>query len=247
MRYEPSKRSDDDVRQRLRELAVEYPRYGYRMLTDKLSRPECPVNHKRVYRLYREESLQLPKRRRKRIRSEKRAPLVPAERINQRWSMDFIHDMLATGRRFRAFAVLDNCARESLAIEPDFSLPGARVARVLDAIVTERGKPEEIVCDNGPEFRSRELDRWASRNGVRLHFIQPGKPTQNAFIESFNRTFRSECLGLNWFIDMEDAKRRIEEWRCEYNERRPHSSLDRMPPSVFARRAEAFVQVSMGQ
>ena len=109
--------------------------------------------------MYREESLQLPKRRRKRIRSEKRSPLTPAERINQRWSMDFVHDMLATGRRFRALTVLDNYARESLAIEPDFSLPGLRVTRVLDMIVDERGKPEEIVVDNGPEFRSRELDR----------------------------------------------------------------------------------------
>ena len=161
--------------------------------------------------------------------------------------MDFLHDMLADGRRFRTLTVLDNCSRESLAIEPAQSIPGVRVGRVLDAIVAERGAPEEIVVDNGPEFRGRELDQWASRNGVRLRFIEPGKPMQNAFIESFNGTFRDECLNADWFVDMQDARTKIECWRCEYNERRPHSSLGRTPPTVFAKRAEAFVQVSVGQ
>ena len=217
------------------------------MLTDKLRQEGRQVNHKRVYRLYREHALQLPKRRRKRLRGVKRAPLRPATRLNQRWSMDFVHDMLGDRRRFRALGVLDNCSRESLAIEVAASIPGARVARVLDDIAATRGKPDELLVDNGPEFRSRELDRWACQNGVRLVFIQPGKPTQNAFIESFNATFRDECLNANWFLDFDDARFKIERWRREYNERRPHSSIGRMPPSAFAARAEAFVKVSMGQ
>jgi putative transposase len=247
MRYEPSRRDSEGLRRRLVELATEYPRYGYRMLTDKLHQEGERVNHKRVYRLYREQSLQLPKRRRKRIRSAKRAPLQPATRVNQRWSMDFVHDMLGDRRRFRALAVLDNCSRESLAIEVASSIPGARVVRVLGEIASERGIPDEIVIDNGPEFRGRELDRWATQNGVRLAFIQPGKPTQNAFIESFNATFRDECLNANWFVDFEDARFKVEQWRREYNELRPHSSIGRMPPTSFAGRAEAFVKVSVGQ
>ena len=235
MRYEPAEDATEPaLRDRLRELATEYPRYGYRMLTDKLRQHDTLVNHKRVYRIYRAEGLQLPKRRRKRMRSAKRVPLVAAVRLNERWSMDFMQDMLADGRRFRVLTVMDEFSRECLAVDVAISIPGARVTRVLDMIASSRGYPQVIVCDNGPEFTGRALDQWASARGVRLHFIQPGKPTQNAFIESLNGTFREECLSADWFLDLLDARTKADGWRVEYNEQRPHSRLGRIPPAVFA-------------
>jgi len=205
------------------------------MLTDKLHQEGQLANHKRVYRIYREEALQLPKRRRKRIRSAKRIPLAPATQLNERWSMDFMQDMLSDGRRFRVLTVMDEYSRECLAIDAAISIPGERVTRVLDAIAVNRGYPAVVVTDNGPEFTGRALDRWASQHGVRLHFIQPGKPTQNAFIESLNGTFREECLSADWFLDLPEARSRISRWRQEYNEQRPHSTIGRIPPAVFAR------------
>jgi putative transposase len=225
------------LRDRLRLLAVECPRYGYRMMTDRLRWEGTPVNHKRVYRLYCEEGLQLPKRRRKRLRSLRRQPLAKAESLNQRWSMDFMSDALADGRRFRVFNVLDEFSRECLAIEAGTSLPGYVITQVLDAVAGRRGYPQAVVVDNGPEFRGREMDRWACRHSVQLHFIDPGKPIQNAFVESFNDKLRAECLNSHWFLDLHDARRRLESWRKEYNERRPHRSLGRVPPAEFARRA----------
>jgi putative transposase len=204
------------------------------MLTDKLRQESCVANHKRVYRIYREEALQLPKRRRKRIRSAKRVPLAPAARLNERWSMDFMLDMLSDGRRFRVLTAMDQFSRECLAIDVAISIPGVRVARVLDAIASQRGHPQVIVSDNGPEFTGRALDQWASRNGVRLHFIQPGKPTQNAFIESLNGTLREECLSADWFTDLVDARVKVRRWQREYNEQRTHSKIGRVPPAVFA-------------
>ena len=234
MDYRPAPDRCGPLRERLRELATEYPRYGYRMLTDKLRLEGRRANHKRVYRIYREENLQLPKRRRKRIRSAKRVPLAPAIRLNERWSMDFMLDMLADGRRFRVLTVMDEFSRECLAIDAAVSIPGVRVARVLDAIASQRGYPRVIVSDNGPEFTGRAMDQWASQHGVLLHFIQPGKPTQNAFIESLNGTFREECLSANWFTDLVDARVKVRRWQREYNERRPHSKIGRVPPAVFA-------------
>lgn len=233
--YRPASRRSEALRGRLRELATEYPRYGYRMLTDKLRQEGTHANHKRVYRVYREEGLQLPKRRRKRIRSAKRVPLAPAVRLNERWSMDFMVDMLADGRRFRVLNVMDEFSRECIAMDVAISIPGVRVARVLDAVTSSRGYPKVIVCDNGPEFAGRALDQWAAKHGVRLHFIQPGKPTQNAFIESLNGTFREECLSADWFVDLTDARVKVRRWQREYNERRPHSRIGRVPPAVFAR------------
>ena len=229
-----------EVRERVRQLARECPRYGYRLLTDRIRYEGTEVNPKRIYRLYCEEGLQLPRRRRKKLRSLKRQPLPAADGVNSRWSMDFVHDMLADSRRFRALNVLDDCSRESLAIEVATSIPGKRVTRVLDHVAAQRGYPDAIVMDNGPEFTGRALDRWAAEHGVQLHFIDPGKPTQNAFVESFNDKFRSECLNTNWFIDLEDARARIEKWRREYNELRPHSSIGRIPPAEFTRRAAAL-------
>lgn len=229
-----------ELRERMRRLAAECPRAGYRMMLDRLRWGGARVNHKRVYRLYREEGLQLPKRRRKHLRSVRRQPLTPAVGLNARWSMDFMSDAFADGRRFRVFNVIDDFSRECLAIEVGTSLPGLVVTRVLDRVAATRGYPAVIVTDNGPEFRGREMDAWAFRHGIRLHFIDPGKPMQNGFVESFNDKFRYECLNAEWFGGLDDARTRVELWRREYNERRPHRSIGRIPPAVFARRAAAL-------
>jgi len=208
-------------------------------LTVMLTREGMTANHKRVYRLYREEGLAMRIRMRRRIRW--RGPLTnpAASRPNERWSMDFLSDCVSTGRVIRMLTIVDDCTRECPAIEVDTSLGGLRVRRVLDRIARERGLPEAIVLDNGPEFRGRALAAWSEQRGVRLEFIQPGKPVQNAFVESFNGRLRDECLNANWFTNLSDARRKIESWRQDYNHQRPHSSLNYMPPAEFARtRAE---------
>lgn len=239
-RYKPHPDDSLALRERMKELAANCPRAGYRMMLDRLRLEGSLVNHKRVYRLYRVEGLQLPKRRRKHLRSVRRQPLTGAEAPNQRWSMDFMSDAFADGRRFRVFNVIDDFTRECLAIEVGTSLPGMVVTRVLDRVAARRGYPAVIVTDNGPEFRGRDMDAWAFRHGIQLHFIDPGKPMQNAFIESFNDKFRYECLNANYFLGLDDARRRVERWRHEYNELRPHRSIGRVPPALFARRAAAL-------
>jgi putative transposase len=189
------------------------------------------VNHKRVHRLYREEGLVVRRRKRKRV-AERRGPsptiaLVP----NACWCLAFMSDALATGRRFRTLGVIDTCTREALAIEVDTSLPSARVVRVLDQLITERGRPTEIVLDNGPELISRLLDQWADNHGIALGFIEPGKPEQHAVMESFNGRFRDECLNSHWFTSLADARHIIEAWRQDYNQVRPHSSLGYHTPT----------------
>lgn len=220
--------------EKIRQLAAELPRYGYRRLHWRLGREGHQVNHKRVYRLYREEGLAVRKRKRKRFAAGQRVPIETPRSPNQTWSMDFVHDQLADGRRFRALAIVDNCTRESIAIEVDFSLPGFRVARVLERLAETRGLPKTIIVDNGPEFAAQELDRWVYRRGVRIHFIRPGKPIENAFAESFNGRLRDECLNQHWFTGIEDARTKIENWRNEYNTERPHSSLGNLTPKEFA-------------
>ena len=239
-RYRPRPDGSAELRERLRKLAAESPRAGYRLMLDRIRFEGNLVNHKRVHRVYREENLQLPRRRRKYLRSVRRQPLTPAQHLNARWSMDFMSDAFADGRRFRVLNVIDDFSRECLAIEVGTSLPGLVVARVLDRIAATRGYPEVIVVDNGPEFRGREMDAWACRRGVRLHFIDPGKPMQNAFVESFNDKFRYGCLNAEYFVGLEDARRRVETWRYTYNEIRTHRSIGRIPPAEFARRAAAL-------
>jgi putative transposase len=156
-----------------------------------------------------------------------------ADHINACWSMDFVVDSLFDGQRFRALTIVDNYSRECLAIEAGQSMTGAEVAAVVERLVTERGAPERIQCDNGTEFISRALDEWAYENGVVMDFSRPGKPMDNAMIESFNGTFRDECLNVNWFLSMEDAREKIEKWRTDYNEFRPHSSLEDLTPRQF--------------
>jgi len=197
------------------------------------------VNHKRVYRLYRDEGLSVRRRGRKRVAREARLPLPAPIGPNELWSLDFVSDALAWGRRIRLLCIIDAFTRESLAIEVDTSLPGQRVARVLDRLIAERGQaPAEIVLDNGPELTSRALDQWAYECGVRLRFIEPGKPIQNAFIESFNGRLRDECLNEHWFLTLADARRLIEDWRMDYNRSRPHSSLGNLTPLEFRRLLE---------
>lgn len=237
IRYRSTAISDDAVRTRLRELASAYPRDGYRRLGLELRREGLLINHKRVLRLYREEGLMLRRTSRKRRAAGPREPLRRAERCNQRWAMDFMSDTLADGKTFRLLCILDEHTRECPAIEVGHSLPAGRVIRVVERIVLTRGVPEEIVMDNGPEFRSRQLDVWATQKGVRLRFIEPGKPIQNAFIESFQGKVRDECLNQHWFDGLDDARRTIESWRRRYNTWRPHSSLGNIPPADFAARA----------
>ncbi len=190
------------------------------------------VNHKRVYRLYRMDGLALRRRKRKRV-SRKRVPLPVPTCPNERWSMDFLSDQLADGRRIRVFGVIDEYSRESLALEAATSFPGSAVVHVLERVAQERGYPKSIVSDNGPEFIGRALDTWAYDHRVTLDFIQPGKPVQNAFAESFNGRFRDECLNQHWFLNMREARNIIENWKLDYNTSRPHSSLGNISPSEF--------------
>ena len=233
--YRSRRVADSEVRTRLLELAKIRPRYGYRRLHALLRREGMTVNHKRVYRVYRAEGLAVRRKKRKRIAAEARVVTPLPATANERWSMDFMLDCLGDGRRFRTFNLVDDFTRECLAIEVDFSLPGARVARVLDLVGQTRGLPKVITVDNGPEFAGTELDRWAYKNKVTLQFMRPGKPVENAFIESFNGKFRDECLNSNYFMSLRHARALIEQWRQDYNQVRPHSSLGNLTPEEFAR------------
>lgn len=234
-RYRARKAARDAaLRARLKELAGQRMRFGYRRLTAMLAREGISVNHKRVYRLYREEGLAMRIRQRRRIRWSGAAVKPASVKPNERWSMDFVSDCISTGKVIRMLTVVDDCTRECPAIEVDTSLGGLRVRRVLDRIASQRGLPEAIVVDNGSEFRGRALAAWSEERGVRLEFIQPGKPVQNAYIESFNGRLRDECLNANWFTSLRDARRKIETWRQDYNQQRPHSSLGYLPPAKFA-------------
>ncbi len=233
-RYRARPRVDEAaLRRRLRELAGERPRFGYRRLHALIRRAGIVVNHKRVERLYRLEGLAVHRRRRKRVARDGRGRPAPPSRPNEQWAADFVGDTLAWGRRIRLFAVIDVFTREALAIEIDTSLPGERVVQVLGRLTAERGLPEELVLDNGPELAGRALDGWAHEQGVRLRFIAPGKPIQNAVIESFNGRLRDECLNEHWFLSLADARRIVEGWREDYNRARPHSALAYRPPAEF--------------
>jgi putative transposase len=235
IRYRPRDHDDEPIRRRLAELAKERSRFGYRRLHVLLRREGHRVNHKRILRLYRLAGLSLRRQKRKRMPSVARGfPGLPT-RANECWALDFVSDTLATGRRIRCLTVVDCFTRESPAIETDTSLPGARVVRVLEALSTVRGIPKTILTDNGPELTSRVLDQWAYERGVQLRFIDPGKPVQNAFIESFNGRFRDECLNQHWFLSLAHARRVVEDWRLDYNGARPHSSLGYLTPDEFAK------------
>ena len=236
IRYERKSPGDEGVRHRLKELAMQRRRFGSPRLTVLLKREGHHVNHKKVERIYREENLQIKKRKKRRQTAALRVVIPTPTKPNERWSMDFVSDCLYNGRKFRCLTIVDDCSRECPIIVVDTSLPGARVAQVLDGLGGARGLPNTIVCDNGPEFTGSALDWWAHERGVRIAYIRPGKPVENAFIESFNGKFRDECLNENWFTSLEDAKEKIDVWRRDYNRNRPHSSLGNLTPEEFIRR-----------
>lgn len=238
LHYEP-KLSEQNVvlGKRIRELAAERRRFGYRRIHALLRREGLQANHKRVHRLYRHAGLAVA-RRRKRIRvAVEREPLLRPSKPNEVWSMDFVMDALSSGRRLKCLTVVDDFTKEALELVLDHSISGEYVTRALDQVVRFRGTPRAIRTDQGPEFTGRALDQWAYRNGVDLKLIQPGKPTQNAYIESFNGKFRDECLNEHWFATLAEARALINTWRRDYNEQRPHSSLGYLTPAEFAQRA----------
>ena len=237
-RYQADEEEDNQLRKRLTELAQEKPRYGYRRLEVLLRREGEVVNHKRVFRVYQAAGLSVKRKKRKHLTRAGQA-IVPSSSPNQQWALDFVHDRLASGRTIRVLTVVDTFTRECLALEVDSCLPSRRVTRALDNIIFQRGRPERIVLDNGSELTSRHFLAWGIERRVNLAHIQPGKPVQNAFIESFNGKLRDECLNTSWFRNLWDARKRIENWRQEYNEKRPHSSLDYRTPHEFA---QAFAE-----
>lgn len=228
-----SKRSDDPAFiERLKDLAAERPRWGYRQLMRKLKREGIKMNPKKFRRIYREQNLSIKMRKKSKLRTQPRVPIQAPVRPNERWSMDFVSDRIGpSGRRFRVLTVIDELTRGCVALYADFSIPGFKVAQVLERI----GElPQSIRIDNDSEFTGQAMDQWANAKQVKLDFIRPGKPNDNAFIESFNGKFRNECLNENWFLSLEDARRTIGEWRVDYNEHRPHSSLGGLTPKEFA-------------
>lgn len=222
-----------ELRNRIAELAAQKRRYGYRRIHVLLRREGWSMNHKRTYRLYREQGLAVRRRKRKRIGQTSRLLLSAPKGPNENWSMDYVADGLIDGRRLRVLAIVDDYSRECLALEVDTSLPGARVVAVLERLAELRGLPHSITVDHGPEFEGQALDAWAYKRAVRLAFIRPGKPVENAYVESFNGRFRDECLNEHWFLSMPHARSTIEAWRIEYNTERPHSSLDNLTPEEF--------------
>ena len=236
-RYAARRPDDCALRERIKTLAAERPRWGVPRLVWRLHRDGWPDNHKRIERIYREEGLAVRRRSKKRVaRPRVIKPTVTSP--NERWSMDFVRDTLADGRVFRAFTLVDDCTRECPVIEVDTSLSGERVVRVMDRVAITRGLPPSIVCDNGPEFVSRALDEWAHRRGVALLFIRPGHPVENCYVESFNGKLRDECLNQHWFLSLADARLKIEAWREEYNTARPHRGLAQSTPLEFAGRIQ---------
>lgn len=233
VRYQP--RRDRQEALRLRELAGSRIRFRYRRLTVLLRREGWLVNAKRIYRLYMEEGLIVRTTPRKRAAQRHRHPQTPVSAPNQRWAMDFVHERLVDGRWFRVLTVLDQATRECLRLWADVAMTGQKVAAALDPIIQYRGAPEAITVDNGSEFASRALEVWAYQHGIQLDFIRPGKPVENSYIESLNGRLRDECLNVELFFSLQDAREKLEIWRQDYNHYRPHSALwDRTPAEVAA-------------
>lgn len=242
VRYRSCRPPDLALRTQLRDLANERRRFGYRRLFVLLRRDGEPSGINRIYRLYREEGLTVRKRRARRRAVGTRAPILVEAKANARWSLDFVHDQLAGGRRFRILNVVDDVTRECLAAIPDTSISGRRVARELTGLIERRGKPDMIVSDHGTEFTSNAMLAWAQENRVTWHFIAPGKPMQNGFCESFNGRMRDELLNESLFFGLDHARIRIAAWADDYNLRRPHSALGYIPPAAYAAKLTAAAQ-----
>ena len=233
-RYEAAPDHNGKLREELLALARRKPRYGYRRLWAMLTRQKWDVNPKRVYKLYREEGLAVRRRRRKHlIRVAPAAARLTAP--NQEWALDFVSDSLASGRGIRTLTLVDSFTRECPVIAVDTGLSSRKVTRTLEKVLLDRGAPRALRCDNGPEFTSRHFLAWCEEKGISLIHIQPGKPMQNGHIESFNGRFRDECLNANWFLNLAEARSRIESWRREYNTERPHSSLAYRTPEEYGK------------
>lgn len=234
MRYRSRGPEQALLRERIKAHAADRPRWGYRRIHVLLRREGWQVNRKRVHRLYREEGLAVRRKGKRKRSSAARLVRTPIAAANRRWCLDFMSDTLSNGRTFRCLSIVDEFTRECLAIHVAHSIPSVAVIEVLEWLREERGLPEVLVSDNGSEFTSRAFDAWAYARGVKLEYIQPGKPVQNAFIESFNGSLRDECLNLHWFQSLADARRVIEAWREDYNTVRPHSSLQGCTPRAWA-------------
>lgn len=237
LRYRARRPDDGLHRQAIVRIAEQRPRFGYRRVHWLLGREGIHVNRKKVQRIYREEKLQVRRRRRKRAQRRVMRPLAVPSRLNERWSMDFMSDQVVTGRRLRILNIVDDYSRESVGLHVAFSIGGRDVATVLEEIVVTRGLPQSILSDNGPEFTGTAMATWSEKAGVRLDWIAPGKPYQNGFSESFNARMRDECLNEELFLDLDDARRKISRWRRQYNEHRPHGSLGNLTPREFAARS----------
>ena len=231
-RYQRPPDPNGALRQVIRDLARRYPRYGSPRLYWLLRQRGWQVNHKRVERIYREEGLTVHQRKRRRLAHEKQ-PVVRVAEPKQCWAMDFIYDRVCGGGILRCLTIIDECSRECPGILVGYSVPGASVTQFLEQLACQYGVPQVIRVDNGPEFRSQTFQDWCQRQGIGVLFITPGKPTENAFIESFNGKFRDECLNQQLFFSLADARRKIEAWRIEYNTQRPHRALGGRPPSLY--------------
>lgn len=235
LRYEPRPDRNGALRARIVALAQRYRRYGVGMIHLKLRQAGELVNYKRVERLYRLEKLHIRRRRRKKIPVADRQPLIRPGRANEVWSMDFVFDRIASGRSLKLLVITDDATHEAVAIVPEHTIGGDHLTRILDGICSQRGKPDVIRSDNGPEFTGKAMMTWAHRNGIALRLIEPGKPNQNAYVESFNGRLRDECLNEHWFMSLAHARAVIETWRREYNEERPKGSLGGLTPAQFAK------------
>lgn len=247
MRYQSCRRDDSLYRIAIRDIAQSRPRYGYKRVMILMRRQGYKIGKNKTYRIYREEGLQVRTKRRKKTVSRRRVSLPRPKTINRIWSMDFVHDELTSGERIRMLTIVDHFSRESVAIEVGKSLKAAEVIVCLSRLKITRGLPKIITVDNGSEFSGNEMDRWAHENNVQLHFIRPGKPVENAYIESFNGRIRDECLNANIFYNLEEAKEVIEKWREEYNNWRPHSALGNLTPIEYIEKNKPGIGFEMTQ
>jgi putative transposase len=247
LRYRPAPDRNAALREQIVELAHRHRRYGAGMIYLKLRQAGQVVNHKRVDRLYAQEKLQVRRRRRKKVPVTERQPLVRPGAANEVWSMDFVFDRVAGGRAIKCLAIVDDATHEAVAVIPEHNISGQHVVRVLDQICVQRGHPKVLRTDNGKEFCGRAMLTWAHENRVALRLIEPGKPNQNAYVESFNGRLRDECLNEHWFTSLKHARTMIESWRREYNEQRPKRSLGGLTPSEYARQlAQKTATVTVG-
>jgi len=239
LRYRPQPDRNAQLRAKIVQLAQRHRRYGAEMIQLKLQQAGWRVNHKRVERIYRLEQLQVRRRRRKKVPVGERQPLIRPQAANEVWSMDFVFDRVAGGRAIKCLVIVDDATHEAVAIVPEHSIGGDHLTRLLDAICAQRGTPSIIRSDNGPEFTGKAMLTWAHQKGVALKLIDPGKPNQNAYVESFNGRLRDECLNEHWFVSLVHAKTEIERWRWEYNEDRPKKSLGGLTPACYAKQLAA--------